>query len=186
MIDINEKIDKIEECLKFIMQQKLQIIISYMQFKTFSLSVQDIEKKWFIVDATNLTVGRLAVFVTNLLRGKHKNYYAPHMDCGDNVIIINANLVKFTGKKFQNKIYYRHTGFPGGLKEATPKDMMIRNRYDRVIEMSIRRMMGLNGPLSRKRMKNLYIYGDSNHKHQAQKPEAIDFAAFSRKNYCCS
>ena len=153
-----------------------------MQFKTFSISSKDIKKKWFIIDAQDLVIGRLAVFVTTLLRGKHKPTYTSHIDCGDNVIIINADLAKFTGKKFNDKIYYRHTGFPGGLKEASPKSLTIRGQYKRVLEMAIRRMMGTNGPLSRKRMKNLFIYEGSEHKHIAQQPELIDFKSLNRKN----
>jgi large subunit ribosomal protein L13 len=153
-----------------------------MQVKSFTASSKDIQKKWFIIDAKDAVIGRLAVYVANILRGKHKATYTPHIDCGDNVIIINADLAKFTGKKFTDKIYYRHTGFVGGLKEESPKSLNLRGFYKRTMEMAIRRMMGVNGPLSRKRMKNLYIYSGQEHKQSAQMPEVIDFASLNRKN----
>jgi large subunit ribosomal protein L13 len=153
-----------------------------MQNRSYSASSKAIVKQWFIIDAEDAVIGRLAVYVANILRGKHKAIYTPHMDCGDNVIIINADKAKFSGKKFSDKIYYRHTGHPGGLKDTSPKLLSLRGFYKRTLEMAIRRMMGLNGPLSRKRMKNLYIYSDSEHKQAAQKPIAIDFASLNRKN----
>jgi large subunit ribosomal protein L13 len=153
-----------------------------MQNRSYSASAKDIAKEWFIIDAKDAVIGRLSVYVANILRGKHKAIYTPHIDCGDNVIIINADLAKFTGKKFSDKIYYRHTGFPGGLKEESPKSLNLRGFYKRALEMSIRRMMGTNGPLSRARMKNLYIYSGAEHKQTAQKPTAIDFASLNRKN----
>jgi large subunit ribosomal protein L13 len=153
-----------------------------MQTKSYSASAKEIKKSWFIIDAKDAVIGRLAVYVANILRGKHKATYTPHIDCGDNVIIINADLAKFTGKKFSDKIYYRHTGFPGGLKEASPKSLELRGFYKRVFEMAVRRMMGTNGPLSRKRMKNLYIYSGAEHKQEAQQPIVIDFASLNRKN----
>lgn len=153
-----------------------------MQNRSYSASAKDIVKTWFIIDAKNAVIGRLAVYVANILRGKHKAIYTPHIDCGDNVIIINANLAKFTGKKFADKVYYRHTGFPGGLKEESPKSLTIRGFYKRTLEMAIKRMMGTNGPLSRARMKNVYIYAGEEHKQIAQKPVVVDFASLNRKN----
>jgi large subunit ribosomal protein L13 len=153
-----------------------------MNFKTYTLKKSDIKKKWFLIDAKDLIVGRLAVFVTNLLRGKHKASYSPHIDCGDNVIIVNADLVRFTGSKFKKKIYYKHTGFVGGLKECTPHDLEVRDKNERIIKLAIQRMMGLNGPLSRKRMKNLYVYKGEAHDQIAQKPIKLDFQSFSKKN----
>ena len=150
--------------------------------KSFTASSKDIKKKWIIIDAKDLVIGRLAVYVANILRGKHKVTYTPHIDCGDNVIIINADLAKFTGKKFNDKVYYRHTGYVGGLKEESPKSLTLRGFYKRTLDMAIRRMMGTNGPLSRKRMKNLYIYSGPEHRHSAQMPEVIDFASLNRKN----
>lgn len=153
-----------------------------MQIRSYTASAKDIRKEWFIIDARDAVIGRLAVYVANILRGKHKATYTPHIDCGDNVIIINADLAKFTGKKFADKIYYRHTGYVGGLKEESPKSLALRGFYKRTLEMAIRRMMGLNGPLSRKRMKNLYIYSGSEHKQGAQQPKVINFASLNRKN----
>lgn len=160
----------------------LKIYFCYMNFKTYALKKNDIEKKWFLIDARDLVVGRLAVFVANILRGKYKTIYAPNMDCGDNVIIINADYVKFTGDKFKKKIYYRHTGFPGGLKQCSPHDLAIRNKNERVVKLAIERMMGLNGPLSRKRLKNLYVYKDDQYSQIAQKPIRVNFDSLSRKN----
>lgn len=153
-----------------------------MQVRSYTASSKDIKKEWFIIDAKDAIVGRLAVYVATLLRGKHKATYTPHIDCGDNVIIINADLAKFTGKKFADKIYYRHTGFIGGLKQETPKSLELRGFYKRVLELAIKRMMGNNGPLSRKRMKNLYIYSGSEHKHSAQQPVPVNFASLNKKN----
>lgn len=153
-----------------------------MQNRSYSASSKEVEKAWFLIDAKDAVIGRLAVFVSNILRGKHKATYTPHMDCGDNVIIINADKAKFTGKKFEDKVYYRHTGYPGGLKETTPKTLNLKGFYKRVLDLAIKRMMGLNGPLSRKRMKNLYIYSGFEHKQTAQQPKVIDFAALNRKN----
>ena len=153
-----------------------------MQVRSYTASSKDIKKEWFIIDAKDAIVGRLAVYVATLLRGKHKVTYTPHIDCGDNVVIINADLVKFTGKKFSDKIYYRHTGFIGGLKQDTPKSLEIRGFYKRVLELAVKRMMGNNGPLSRKRMKNLYIYSGSEHKQSSQQPTMVDFASLNKKN----
>lgn len=153
-----------------------------MQFKTFSISAHAVKKEWVLIDATNLVIGRLAAHVADILRGKNKVTYTPHIDCGDNVIIINADKAKFTGNKHKDKVYYRHTGFVGGLKETTPKALEMRGFYKRTLTMAIDRMMGNNGPLSRKRMKNLYIYAGAEHKHIAQQPRLEDFAAMNRKN----
>ncbi|MDG7056214.1 MAG: 50S ribosomal protein L13 [Wolbachia endosymbiont of Meromenopon meropis] len=149
--------------------------------KTFFLKKKQIDKKWFIIDAEGLVVGRLAAFVATLLRGKHKPEYTPNMDCGDNVIIINAEKVHFTGRKFKDKVYYKHTGYPGGLKTTTP-DTILNGRFpERVIEMAVKRMLD-NGPMARKRFSNLYVYSGSLNKHEGQQPEKIDFASFNRKN----
>ncbi|MGL9733158.1 MAG: 50S ribosomal protein L13 [Wolbachia sp.] len=149
--------------------------------KTFFLKKKQIDKKWFVIDAEGLVVGRLAAFVATLLRGKHKPEYTPHMDCGDNVIIINAEKMHFTGKKFKEKIYCKHTGYPGGLKRTTP-DIILNGKFpERVIEMAIKRMLD-DGPMARKRFRNLYVYSGPEHKHQGQQPEKIDFASLNRKN----
>ncbi len=149
--------------------------------KTFFLKEKQINKRWFVIDADRLTVGRLAAFVATLLRGKHKPEYTPHMDCGDNVIIINAEKVHFTGKKLKEKIYYKYTGYPGGLKRTTPDNILNSKFPERVIEMAVKRMLD-DGPMARKRFGNLYVYSGSKHKHQGQQPKEIDFASLNRKN----
>ncbi|WCR53397.1 MAG: 50S ribosomal protein L13 [Wolbachia endosymbiont of Ctenocephalides orientis wCori] len=149
--------------------------------KTFFLKEKEINKKWFIIDAEGLVVGRLAAFVATLLRGKHKPEYTPHMDCGDNVIIINAQKVRFTGKKLKDKIYYRHTGYPGSLKQTTPGNILNGKFPERVVEMAVKRMLD-DGPMARKRFGNLYVYPGPEHKHQGQQPEKIDFGSLNHKN----
>ncbi|MBV0899633.1 MAG: 50S ribosomal protein L13 [Wolbachia endosymbiont of Fragariocoptes setiger] len=149
--------------------------------KTFSLKASQVDKKWLLIDAEDLIVGRLAAFVAKLLRGKHKPEYTPHMDCGDNVIIINAEKIHFTGKKLKEKIYYNHTGYPGGLKETTPANILEGKFPERIIKMAVKRMLD-DGPMARKRLANLYVYSGPEHKHQGQKPENVDFASLNRKN----
>ncbi|MGX9891624.1 50S ribosomal protein L13 [Wolbachia endosymbiont of Protocalliphora sialia] len=149
--------------------------------KTFFLKEKQVDKKWLVIDAEGLVVGRLAAFVAALLRGKHKPEYTPHMDCGDNVIIVNAKKVHFTGKKLKDKIYYRHTGYSGGLKKTTPDNILNGKFPERVIKMAVKRMLD-DGPMARRRFENLYVYSGSEHKHQGQQPEKIDFASLNRKN----
>lgn len=149
--------------------------------KTCFLKEKQIDKKWLVIDAEGLVVGRLAAFVAMLLRGKHKPEYTPHMDCGDNVIIVNAEKVHFTGKKLKDKIYYRHTGYSGGLKKTTPDNILNGKFPERVIKMAVKRMLD-DGPMARRRFENLYVYSGSEHKHQGQQPEKIDFASLNRKN----
>ena len=149
--------------------------------KTFSLKKSDIKKKWILIDAKDAVLGRLAVISANILRGKNKAEYTPNQDCGDNLIIINSDLVRFKGKKDENKIYYRHTGFPGGIKETTPNKMKEKNKSDQIIKLAIKRMIP-SGPLGRLQLSNCKIYRDSNHKHEAQNPSTLDLAALNRKN----
>ncbi len=149
--------------------------------KTFSQKPAEVEKKWIIIDADGVVPGRLASFVANRLRGKHKPTFTPHVDDGDNVIIVNAGKVAFTGKKYTDKKYYWHTGYPGGIKERTAKAILEGRYPERVMQKAIERMMP-GGPLSRAQMKNLYVYAGSEHKQEAQKPEAIDMAALNPKN----
>jgi len=149
--------------------------------KTYSAKPSDIEKKWLLIDAEGLVVGRLAAFVATRLRGKHKATYTPHMDCGDNIIIVNADKVVLTGKKYSDKKYYRHTGYPGGLKERTARAILEGRFPERVLEKAVTRMMP-GGPLSRKQLKNLKIYSGAEHNHEAQQPEALDFRAMNSKN----
>jgi large subunit ribosomal protein L13 len=149
--------------------------------KTFSQKPAEVEKKWILIDAEGLVVGRLASLVANRLRGKHKPTFTPHVDDGDNVVIINADKVVFTGKKYTDKKYYWHTGYPGGIKERTARAIMEGKFPERVMQKAVERMMP-GGPLSRQQMKNLYVYAGSEHKQEAQKPEALDVAALNSKN----
>ena len=144
--------------------------------KTYSAKPSDIEKKWVLIDAENLVVGRLASIIAARLRGKHLPSFTPHMDMGDNIIVINADKVKFTGKKTSDKVYYRHTGYPGGIKSTTPEKVLEGRFPERVVELAVKRMMP-GGPLTRKQLSNLHIYAGAEHPHEAQKPEALDVAA---------
>jgi len=149
--------------------------------KTYSATPADIEKKWVVVDATGLVVGRLASIIAMRLRGKHKPTFTPHMDDGDNVIVINAEKVVFTGRKRDQKIYYHHTGFIGGIKERSAKSIFEGRFPERIVEKAVERMIP-RGPLGRKQMGNLRVYTGAEHPHEAQKPEALDVGAMNRKN----
>ncbi len=148
---------------------------------TFSQKPAEVVKKWVLIDAEGLVVGRLASLVANRLRGKHKATFTPHVDDGDNVIIINAEKVVLTGNKYADKKYYWHTGHPGGIKERTARQILEGRFPERVIEKAIERMIP-RGPLGRRQMKNLRVYAGSNHQHEAQQPEVLDVAALNRKN----
>jgi len=148
---------------------------------TRSIKPAEVEKKWHIVDADGLVVGRLAAIVANHLRGKHKPSYTPHVDCGDHVIIINADKVKFTGRKMTDKVYYKHTGHPGGIKETTPAKVLGGRFPERVLEKAVERMIP-RGPLGRAQMRALHIYAGTEHPHDGQKPESLDVASMNRKN----
>jgi large subunit ribosomal protein L13 len=153
-------------------------------FKTFSLKLKEIDKKWLLIDAKDVILGRLAVQVANILRGKNKVSFTPHLDCGDNVIIINAKDVKLTGRKLETNIgkkYYWHTGHPGGIKEVTAKNVRDGQHPDRIIRKAVERMITRN-PLGSKQMSNLYIYADDKHPHEAQSPQLVDLAALNQKN----
>ncbi len=140
--------------------------------KTYSAKATDIERKWYVVDAQGQTLGRLATKVASILRGKHKPIYTPHLDCGDYVIIINAEKIHTTGRKLDQKKYYRHSGYPGGLKEVTLRDQL--NKFpERVIEAAVRGMLPKNR-LGRKMFKKLKVYAGPNHPHAAQKPEPLE------------
>ncbi|MCJ8141363.1 50S ribosomal protein L13 [Ancylobacter sp. A5.8] len=149
--------------------------------KTFSAKPADIEKKWFVIDATGLVVGRLATIIAMRLKGKHKPIYTPHVDCGDNIVVINAEKVVLTGAKRDDKVYYHHTGFPGGIKERTAKFILEGRFPERVVEKAVERMLA-RGPLGRKLMGNLRVYKGASHPHEAQQPEVLDVAALNRKN----
>lgn len=149
--------------------------------KTYSAKPSDIEKKWLLVDAEGLVLGRLAAVVANVLRGKHKPTFTPHMDCGDNVIVINAEKVKLTGNKLKDKKFYWHTGYPGGIKERTMGDLLTGKFPERVIEKAVERMVP-RGPLGRQQMRNLKVYAGTVHPHEAQAPEVLDVAGMNPKN----
>ncbi|RLQ89361.1 50S ribosomal protein L13 [Notoacmeibacter ruber] len=149
--------------------------------KTFSQKPAEVTKDWILIDAENIVVGRLASIVANRLRGKHKPTYTPHVDDGDNVIIINADKAVFTGRKYENKKYYWHTGYPGGIKERTAKQMFEGRFPERVVEKAVQRMIP-RGPLGRRQMKNLRVYAGAEHPHEAQQPKSLDVAALSSKN----
>jgi large subunit ribosomal protein L13 len=149
--------------------------------KTYSARPAEVVKKWVLIDAAGLVVGRAAVLIATRLRGKHKPIYTPHVDCGDNVIVINADKVVLTGAKRQNKTYYWHTGYPGGIKERKAGKILEGRFPERVLEAAVRRMMP-RGPLGRAQLSNLRIYAGSEHPHAAQQPEALDVAALNPKN----
>jgi large subunit ribosomal protein L13 len=148
---------------------------------TFSAKPAEIEKKWVMIDAKGLVVGRLAAIVARRLRGKHLPIFTPHVDCGDNVIIVNAEHAVFTGKKREKKIYYRHTGYIGGIKERTARSIFEGKFPQRILEKAIERMLP-HGPLGRRQLGNLRVYAGPDHPHAAQNPEPLDIAAMSRKN----
>jgi large subunit ribosomal protein L13 len=149
--------------------------------KTFSAKPAEITKKWIVIDATGLVVGRLATLVAMRLRGKHLPIYTPHVDCGDHVIIINAAKVVLTGRKRDQKVYYRHTGFIGGIKERSAKSILEGRFPERVMEKAIERMIP-RGPLGRVQMSNLRVYPGAEHPHEAQQPEPFNVGELNRKN----
>lgn len=149
--------------------------------KTFSAKAADIEKKWFVVDAEGVVLGRLATEIAKILRGKHKPIFTPHMDTGDNVIVINAEKIAVTGKKMDGKIYYRHTGYPGGIKSETVREVLEGKFPERIVERAVKRMIP-KGPLGREQMRNLKVYAGTDHPHEGQKPEVLDIASQNPKN----
>jgi len=149
--------------------------------RTYSAKASEIEKKWVLIDAKGLVVGRLAANIARILRGKHKPTYTPHMDCGDNIVVINADKVVFTGKKMTDKIYYRHTGFAGGIKGVTPAKLMEGKFPGRIIMKAVERMLP-EGVLGRRQLTNLKVYAGDQHPHAAQQPVALDVGAINSKN----
>ncbi len=149
--------------------------------KTFTQKPAEVVKKWLLVDAEDIVLGRLASIVATRLRGKHKVTYTPHVDDGDNVIVINADKVKLTGKKYSDKKYYWHTGYPGGIKERTARAILEGRFPERVVQKAVERMMP-GGPLSRQQMKNLRVYAGAEHPHEAQSPTVLDVASMNSKN----
>ena len=149
--------------------------------KTFSLKEKEINKSWLLIDANGIVLGRLASFVARLLKGKHKPTYTPHLDCGDNVIVINAKKIKLKGKKLKHKVYYRHTGYPGGIKSKTPQNILDSNQPENILKLAVKRMLS-NNKIARKQMSNLKIFSDENHSMSAQKPRIIPFKDLNGKN----
>ncbi|MBA1339657.1 MAG: large subunit ribosomal protein L13 [Pelagibacterales bacterium] len=142
---------------------------------------KDIKNDWLLINAENLVVGRLAAYISKVLRGKNKPQFNPHMDNGDFVVVTNIDKIKFTGKKFSDKIYYRHTGHPGGLKEMTPDRLKTKNKTDEILRSAVRRMLP-GGPLAKKQLTKLKIYSGEEHPHDVQNPMIIKFDEINRKN----
>ena len=149
--------------------------------KTFSAKPAEVDKKWVMIDAEGLVVGRLASLIALRLRGKHKPSFTPHVDCGDNVIVINAAKAVLTGRKVQQKVYYKHTGFIGGIKERSAKDILAGRFPERIVEKAVERMLP-RGPLGRVQLGNLRVYKGPEHPHAAQNPQKLDVGAMNRKN----
>ena len=142
----------------------------------------DVETKWVVIDAEGAVVGRLASYIAKRLRGKHRPDFTPHIDTGDHIVVINADKVAFTGNKRTQQTYYRHTGYPGGIKSVTA-DKVLDGRFpERVLEQAVKRMMPKESPLARKQLSKLRIYAGGEHPHEAQQPETVDFASMNRKN----
>ncbi len=148
---------------------------------TKSVRPEDVEKSWHVIDADGLVVGRVATIIANILRGKHKPSFTPHVDCGDHVIVINAGKVRFTGNKLKQKVYYKHTGYPGGIKGITAEKVLEGRFPERVLEKAVERMVP-RGPLGRAQMRALHLYVGTEHPHDGQQPQTLDIAARNRKN----
>ena len=153
-----------------------------MMKTTASLKPAEVEKKWIVIDAKDAVVGRLASFIATRLRGKHRPDYTPHVDCGDFVVVINADKVKLTGRKLEQKTYHWHTGYPGGIKSRTAGKVLGGKYPERVLEKAVERMLPKESPLARRQMTHLRIYTGADHPHEAQSPEAIDFKSANPKN----
>ena len=150
--------------------------------KTYNTKPADVEKRWTLIDAENMVVGRLASIIAMRLRGKHLPTFTPNVDDGDHVVVVNADKVAFTGRKREQTTYYKHTGYPGGLKSVTA-DKVLEGRFpERVLIKAVERMMPKDSPLSRRQMKNLHVYAGPEHKHEAQSPQTLDVAAMNPKN----
>ena len=142
---------------------------------------KEVKKDWYIINAQNAAVGRLAAFISKVLRGKNKAKYNPHIDNGDFVVVTNIDKIKFTGKKFFNKIYYRHTGHPGGIKQTTPVSLKEKNKTEQILKLAVKRMLP-GGPLAKKQLTKLKIYTGENHPHEIQKPKIINFEKLNKRN----
>ena len=155
--------------------------MDHNSYKTTYANKATVEKGWVVVDANSQVLGRVASQIAHIIRGKHKPSYSPHVDCGDNVIVINADKVAFTGKKLTDKVYYKHTGYIGGIKETTPQKILEGRFPERVLEKAIERMIP-RGPLGRQQMRALHLYNGTEHPHDGQQPQVLDIASMNRKN----
>jgi len=142
---------------------------------------KEIKKDWYIINAQNAVVGRLAAYISNVLRGKNKPTYNPHIDNGDFIVVTNVNKIKFTGKKFKDKKYYRHTGHPGGIKISTPLSLTEKNKTEEILKLAVKRMLP-GGPLAKKQLTKLKIYNGDKHPHEVQNPKIIDFEKLNKRN----
>ena len=161
----------------------LQIFVSiYRSIKmTPFIKKKEIKKDWYIINAENAVVGRLASYISKVLRGKNKPTFNPHIDNGDFVVVTNIDKIKFTGKKFKNKKYFRHTGHPGGIKETTPSILKEKNKTQEILKLAVKRMLP-GGPLAKKQLTKLKIYNGENHPHDIQKPKVIEFNKLNKRN----
>ena len=148
---------------------------------TSFIKKDEIKNNWLLIDAENAVVGRLAAYISKVLRGKNKSQYTPHMDNGDFVIVTNIEKIKFTGKKFKNKKYYKHTGYPGGIKTTSPS-LLMNKKPEEILKLAVKRMLP-SGPLAKKQLSKLKIYKGKSHQHESQNPRVIDFAKINKKNY---
>ena len=142
---------------------------------------KDIKNNWYIINAQDIAVGRLAAYISKVLRGKNKPTYNPHVDNGDFVVVTNIDKIKFTGKKFSDKKYFRHTGHPGGIKEASPSSLKDKNKTEEILKLAVKRMLP-GGPLAKKQLTKLKIYHGEKHPHEVQKPEIVDFGKLNKRN----
>ncbi len=149
--------------------------------KTYSMKASEVDKKWYVIDATDLVLGRLASIIAKYLRGKHKPTFTPHMDCGDHIVVINAEKIRLTGNKLKDRKFYWHTGYPGGIKERTMKQLLEGKYPERVVFKAVERMI-TRGPLGRQQMSALKIYAGPSHPHEAQTPQPLDIASMNPKN----
>ena len=142
---------------------------------------KEIKKDWYLINAENAAVGRLATFISKVLRGKNKSTFNPHIDNGDFVVVTNIDKIKFSGKKFKNKLYYKHTGHPGGIKQASPLSLKEKNKSNEILKLAVKRMLP-GGPLAKKQLTKLKIYTGDKHPHDVQNPKIIDFGKLNKKN----
>ena len=149
--------------------------------KTYSAKPSEVSRKWYVIDADGVVLGRMAAVIATRLRGKHKTTYTPHIDCGDNVIVVNAEKVKLTGNKRAQKTYYWHTGYPGGIKSRTAGAILEGKQPERIVQKAVERMISRN-PLGRRQMRKLHVYAGASHPHEAQQPEVLNVAEMNSKN----